>query len=92
MLRKNKGTKQKATPESTPGASSWSPALLNLSGSLLNSLRSDRRKLFFQTYLRYSAQPDGEFNAKPALGFDTLALGFVGKKKPVHKGLARRDY
>lgn len=62
LLRQNKETKQKATPESTPGASSRYPALLNLSGSLLNSLRSNRRKLFIQTDFRYSAQPDGEDN------------------------------
>ncbi|MFL9610520.1 hypothetical protein ACKF11_10605 [Methylobacillus sp. Pita2] len=74
LLRQNKGIKQKATPESAPGASSRFPALLNLSGSLLNSLRSNRRKLFFQPDLRYSAQPNGEPKVKTALGFASLVL------------------
>ena len=77
MLRQNKGTKQKATPESAPGAGSRYPVLLVLDGGLLNSLRSDRRKPYFHPALRYSAQPDGETKVNPTLGIAALALGLV---------------
>lgn len=51
---------RKDDPVAWPGACSRCPALLDLPGRLLNSLRSNRRKRFFQADMRYSAQSDGD--------------------------------
>jgi len=67
--------KQKAISESASEACFRYPVLLNLFWGLRNSLRSSIRKMFFQRYLRYSAQPNGEGNVKNQVNNDNdLAL------------------